>query len=198
MICTRIPLAIALATLAAPASEVGIGLSVRNDSRMIHVPMNLSATLRLEGSLSLQRYETTADQMVGTETGTGIATFRSTSTDATVGLALFRLKPLGNGLQLYYGPRVTYGHGKSRYRVTQANAPTSAFPEVTHEVFGLSALLGAEFFASKSFSLSGEVGLAYSNSRNWIQGLGSPYIPGYNPKTEATETVSALIARYYF
>lgn len=168
-------LALGLLPLTAAEPTYGIGLSLRQNEQTIYLPVQLSPSLRLEGSLQFANF-------TSKETDWDIS-----QRDTTFGLGLFHVRTLGEGFQLYAGPRFSYGKKSQEHPV---------FTCTSDKTYGITPLLGLEYRLTRNLSLSGEAGVRWSQTESEYYEKSKPWRHSNTNNQWSTQTSVAL--RYWF
>ncbi len=180
------------AALSAQSSSFGLGVSLQDKGGKLYLPWQVRPDLRIEGTLGYEkeRKEQSVPRLGPDGLFGGWEPSTQTREALSGSLGIFQLKPLSEGFQLYYGPRFSY----ERHSDVQ-----SRFTRLETRERSLSAVLGAELFATRRFSLSGEVGVGYAKTSEGWRGVGLAEA-GFPKDSRGwrTNTSSALVARYYF
>ncbi|HJW09353.1 MAG TPA: outer membrane beta-barrel protein [Holophagaceae bacterium] len=165
------------------AGDVGIGVSLKTDDSAIYVPWKLSPHLMLEGRLEYQRYSSES-----TNPGLGSTEYKMTT--YSLGAGLFGQSRLTESTRMYAGGRLSYIDQKQ----DQGPYLPGFYYKDSRHGWAVAPTLGVEYFPIKQLSLGAEVGLSYAK----LNGVNSGGGADSTARTSSTDTVSALIVRYYF
>jgi hypothetical protein len=165
--------------LSAQSQDVGIGMKW-NGGTGILIPVKLNENLMLEGSVA---YSDSSDTYNGGYFGNSDHTYKEMS----YGVGLFWLKPMGDSVRAYLGPRVAYNQYKTTFESSGVRSDSQT------NTWSVAPTLGFEYFPVKHLSLGGEVGLSYAHV------AGTPDSgSGGLVKAHALSTTSSVLIRYYF
>jgi Outer membrane protein beta-barrel domain len=161
---------------------------------VFYVPITFKNGLRFEPSIGMF---STSSSTTTTFTNSGTESSNTNSTDAsvtTLGIRLTYSSPVSNSFSLYFGPRLEFGllsstDEYSYYTITSTspNYTPNDNKTTTHETdVTVGAILGAEYFPIRRFSIGGEVAFSYIT-------FGSPDVINeeYPPQTSSGVTTSS-------
>ncbi len=126
-------------TTCATAQETGVGVSVQG-SRTIYIPISISENLRIEPSISYDKYRTSGD-----------SNYKSENYELLTGI--FQLKKHTDKTKLYYGARL--GYAAEHYR--------SGDTDNHFEGYKVAPTMGLEYIVVDNLTVSGDVSFNYSN-----------------------------------
>ena len=196
-------LAAAVMTLPALPSDFGIGVSFKGSDTALYLPMRINPGLRLEAMLGYDRQAVHQDAP-NVPANLGYSYLGSASgSAASLGLGVFAVRPVGEHLHLYYGPRIAYLRQWNNLTITFVPNATDGAElnrqESTSNGLTASAIFGLEYPVAGSFTVAGEVGVEYginrTANRSTVTGIGTMSQPGGNSRLN---TISSILLRYYF
>lgn len=127
---------------------------------VFYVPINVTDKFRLEPSIGLFSMTTTNSDVSSTST--------DASTVTTVGIRGTYRSNLSNSLDLYVGPRLELGFisSKNDYSYTAPGTISGSKSSSTETDVTVGAVVGAECFPIRKFSIGGEINLNYVSFGN--------------------------------
>ncbi|MCH2040076.1 MAG: hypothetical protein MK185_05540 [Saccharospirillaceae bacterium] len=189
-------------------AETQYGLAVgtgSQNSRSIAVPIRLGESNRIEASFTIIDFDRKTSEREKPDNS------KDRDTDLSVAVAYHRLLHgiageivpyWGGGARLYYGE----DDSVSRSESYDGNGIYSSKSSTSTRGYGVNFILGAEYPISQQLSVSGEVGLEYSNVREIKKYRGSNTRPNASPSEPTTDdskranirNYSMLIVRFMF
>ena len=168
------------------ALEFGIGIGANDYDRTIYVPINITNNFRTELSLGYS----SNDRKSATDSEANFYDGYSIET----GIGLFFLKDVYEKTQIYYGCRLLYINGESKWNYSSGynyNDKSSGY--------GIVPTFGVEYLITDHFSLGGEIEFFYTN----LNGKTEESYPdtdtvSYDTNSTSSGTNGRVVLRYYF
>lgn len=155
--------------------DYGVGLSLQNSDGVIHLPINISDTWRIEPSL---RY---------VESERESAFSNSDTRYVELGVGVFKKKVVAEKVALLYGARV--GYLESKYTYSSDGDSSSK-----ENGYTIAPTLGVEYNIAENFSIGGEIALKYYD----IDGSEDDFGDDEDTSEKYLSTQTGISVRYFF
>lgn len=178
MLCALVTLALPLAAQAhRPARRVGVGITVPDFG--VLVPINVGPHLRLEPFVDF--YADRADFPVTSDT------VWQSSTE--IGLGLFSVAAPEEQLAIYFGPRIGYLHGSTKFNGPPGQTST------TSKGWFVAGAIGGDYSVVSRFSVGGEAKVQFNHTSSSSNGSSTSIGPSLFARSWYSS--GALVVRFY-